>query len=1049
MKRAKKRKDRYSKNSTPLKTKTLSEKLMEMKSARINLPLLLIVLVAIGALSAIGWQRIRIDTDITSSLPQRDPVIKDALHLFSNHPLQDQLTIDVGLDRKDPDLLVECGQAVEQALRESGLFKSVGMEAVAKGLPELMETVVKRLPVLFTAKDLESQVRPLITPEKIALRMEAVRKSLLQMDGIGQAGAIAQDPLGLKDLVLHRLLYLAPTPNARIYKGHLLSSDGRHLLVTAVPNGSGTDTNLARKLEQAVAQVAEKVRLAFEPHGAKVTLTPVGAYRAALDNEVIVRKDVQYALWLTTLGVALLLLLSFPRPLIGLLSMLPAMAGTVAALFVMTFIYKSISAMVLGFGGAIISITVDHGVAYFLFMDRPGGACGKEAAAEVRSASLLATLTTVGAFGILIFSGFPVFGQLGLFAALGHFFSFLFIQLIFPHVFQSLPASRECRRPLPMVAERLFSFGSKGAVAALVFLIAMAFFAKPDFNVNLSKMNTESQDTQAAEQTMLNVWGNIFGKVYFMAEAPSLDALQAKGDKLLSLLETDSRPAVLKEAFLPSMVFPGPQRSGENLAAWKRFWNPERIAKLRAELQEAGSQVGFTAEAFDPFLGSLADSVSGMGPQAIPAEDFALLGISAGQGSKPWRQVSSLVLPNGYPGEQFFARYSPLADIFEPELFAHRLGELISGTFVKLLVTIVPVVALIVLISFLDLYLSLIALIPVLFAMVCTLGTLHLLGLPLDIPALVLTIIILSEGLDFSLYVVTAYQRYGRASHPYFPLIRSSVLVNSSSTMIAFGVLALARHTLLKSAGITSLLAISYSTIGVFLILPPLLKRLFEKPVPSVVQSGDTFGRVLARYRRMKVYARMFARFKLRLDPMFSELPGVVRFAGLPKNLIDIGTGYGVPACWLAETYPTARIYGIEPEPERAWVASRALGAGDRVIQGRAPDLPPVPEGADGAFMLDMMHFLSDAEFTLTLERLHARLAAGAPLTIRAVMVPQRRKGWYWWIDGLKNKLNGNETHWRSAERIQSLLTQCGYRVVNTAPSGRNGDMLWVCAVRA
>jgi hypothetical protein len=98
--------------------------------------------------------------------------------------------------------------------------------------------------------------------------------------------------------------------------------------------------------------------------------------------------------------------------------------------------------------------------------------------------------------------------------------------------------------------------------------------------------------------------------------------------------------------------------------------------------------------------------------------------------------------------------------------------------------------------------------------------------------------------------------------------------------------------------------------------------------------------------------------------------------------------------------------------------------------------------------MLDMMHFLSDSQLTLTLRRLHANLVSGASLTIRAVMVPKRRMRWYWWIDGLRNKLSGVETHSRSAERIQSVLTQCGYEVINMAPSGAKGDMLWLCAVR-
>ena len=55
--------------------------------------------------------------------------------------------------------------------------------------------------------------------------------------------------------------------------------------------------------------------------------TPMGAYRIALDNELIVRKDVRNAILFATLGIVLLLIFTFPRPYLGLLSLLPAIAG--------------------------------------------------------------------------------------------------------------------------------------------------------------------------------------------------------------------------------------------------------------------------------------------------------------------------------------------------------------------------------------------------------------------------------------------------------------------------------------------------------------------------------------------------------------------------------------------------------------------------------------------------------------------------------------------------------------------------------------------------
>lgn len=1016
-----------------------------MKPVRTNFLLLIAVLIVAAGLFAIGWHRIRIDTDIVSSLPQHDPVIRDAVYVFKHHPFQDQVTIDVGLGENDPEQLAACGHAVEAALRASGLFRRVGMADISQGVPQLVQSVAARLPLLFTDGELQTHVAPLLTPGRIEQRVDQLRQSLLQMDGIGQARIMAQDPLGLKDLVLAKLLFLAPSQTARIYQGQLISADGGHLLVTAVPDAPGTDTAAARRLAAFMTRLSDDIRRRFADQGLEVTLTPVGAYRAALDNEDIVRGDINLALIFSSVGIAVLLLVAFPRPLIGLLSLLPAVVGTLTAFFVFTLLRPAISIMVLGFGGAIIAITVDQGIAYLLFLDRPSRTFGRQASHEVWAIGLLAVLTTVGAFSALMLSDFSVFQQLGLFSALGICFSFLFVHWIFPHIFPSVAASRERYLPLPRVADGLFSLGRGGAFAALVLFVALFFFARPQFNTDLSAMNTVSRDTRRAEQVLTTVWGDIFNKVFIMTEADSLADLQAKNDQLLAMMSADHHGDLLCGAFLPSMVFPGNDRGAANLAAWQTFWRPDRIESVARDLGAAAEAAGFTADAFDPFLNLLRQP--GNLPVSAPIPDalMGLLGIAKDQDRGQWRQFANLSLPSGYSGRQFYDRYGDLARIFDPALFSRQLGHLMFTTFAKLLAYVGPAVVLMLLIFFLDLPLTLISLAPVVFALVCSLGTLNLMGRPLDIPALMLAVIVLGMGIDYALFLVRAYQRYGRADHPAFTLIRSAVVMAAASTLIGFGVLAMARHTLLRSAGVSLSLGIGYAAVGAFLILPPLLKRYFESPRPPLPAATDIFRRVTARYGRMEPHPRMFARFKQRLDPMFAELPEMVSFAAPPRHLVDVGTGFGVPACRLAETYPGVHIYGIEPDADRVRVAARALGQDGTVIRGGAPDLPPAPPGADGAFMLDMMHYLDDDQLTLTLNRLHQRLAGHAPLVIRAVMSPGQGRSCYWWVDQFSNRLKGMATFFRSTGQIESLVTRCGFRVEKIAPSGNRGDLVWFC----
>ena len=128
----------------------------------------------------------------------------------------------------------------------------------------------------------------------------------------------------------------------------------------------------------------------------------------------------------STVAVALLLLGAFPRPLIGLLALLPAFAGTMFAVFVYSLFNRSISLLAVGFGGAIVSFTVDYGIAYLLFLDRPHETRGFEASREVWSLGLIAMLTTAVSFAALSLSGFPALAEIGLFQRPGRCFYLYF-----------------------------------------------------------------------------------------------------------------------------------------------------------------------------------------------------------------------------------------------------------------------------------------------------------------------------------------------------------------------------------------------------------------------------------------------------------------------------------------------------------------------------------------------------------------------------------------------------------------------------------------------
>lgn len=1005
-----------------------------------------LALIAVMIVFAVGWARLRIEADILAFMPQTDPVISDALHIFRNHPIQDQMIVDVGIAADDTDLLLASGRRVEEALRQSGLFKRVGMRQFETLMPELAFHVLQRLPFLFSAEELEAKVRPLLEPQAVKDKLVRARGALMGLEGIGQEEFLAKDPLGLRDIVMARLIHLAPTREARIQGGQILSVDGRHLLVVAESDGSGTDTAFARKVADLIETVDGQLNQDLRKRDVRVVLTPMGAYRIALDNELIVRRDVHRAILFATAGIVLLLVFTFPRPLLGLLSLLPAFAGASMALAVLSLLHETVALMVLGFGGALISISVDHGIAYLLFLDRPHQTYGRDASREVRAVGLIAALTTIGAFATLALSGFPILVQLGQFTALGIAFSFLFVHTVYPVIFTTMPAATGRKLPLQNLVNACARAGKKGALAAAAVAAIMLAFAKPEFNVDVGAMNTVSAGTRAAEAEIAGTWSLDENRLYLMIEAADLGGLQEKIDRMMALVEQEIHAGYLAAGFLPSMVFPGETLQRRNVAAWKGFWDTNRVGALKKTLLEAGAALDFSDEAFAPFFRSISAGYGNFEPQPMPPDFFALMGVVAGTQGKPWRQVSALSTGPNYDSTRFFAAVRQEGRLFDPALFANRLGGLLFATFVKMLAIIGLTVTILLFLFFVDLSLTLIALLPVIFAMICTLGTLKLIGHPLDIPGLMLGIVVFGMGIDYSLFWVRSFQRYGDPSHPHFGLIRSAVFLASASTLIGFGMMATAQHSLLRSAGITSLLGIGYSLLGTFLILPPVLARRLQVQQHPEAPPAGVRERVLRRYVRMDACPRLFARFKLHFDPMFKELPGILDHRGDIRTIIDIGCGFGVPACWMLERFEEAVIYGIDPDPERVQVAARAVGARGVISKGAAPDLPSAVPQAQLAMMLDMIHYLSDQELSFTLNKIRDRLLPSGYLLLRAPLVPQRPRPWAWWFENARLKLLRIPATYRSPEAIGSALSGAGFEIEYTGLSGADGDMTWFFA---
>ncbi|MGD0021546.1 MAG: methyltransferase domain-containing protein, partial [Smithellaceae bacterium] len=650
---------------------------------------------------------------------------------------------------------------------------------------------------------------------------------------------------------------------------------------------------------------------------------------------------------------------------------------------------------------------------------------------------------------LLLISDFKILAEIGVFSALGVTFAFLFVLIIFPKIFPSMPPANRQSNPLLMHTLQKVAAPAKWKLLVMVvFGVVMLFFAHPEFDANINAMNSVSKETIDAEKTLQNTWGDFSGKCYIFLQAPSIAQLQQKNDQLMPILAVDIQKEKLSSVFLPSLLFPSPEVSQKNMEAWQAFWSKERLAKLKHDMAVAARENGFVPSAFEPFWKIINNKNVHSGE--IPEKYFELFGIT--KGPAEYTQLSLITTGKNYDAEDLTSRltHQRLAKIFDVGLFNNRLGNFLKSIFIQIaLITGIGIV-IIVFVFYLDWLLSLAVLAPITFALVATLGTLQIIGHPLDIPSIMLWIVIMGMGINYSIYYACFYQRYRDEKHPAMDIVKLAMFLASFTTLVGFGVLAIAKHNLLRSIGLTSLLGIGYSIIGAYFILPILVKKIyapFNFPSrPLEIGSKEHWKRALLRYRHLEAYPRLFARFKIMIDPMFKELD---KYVQNPRRIIDIGCGYGIPAVWLLEIYPSAQVYGLEPNEIRVLIASCAIGARGSVEIGRAPDLPEVEGAVDYVMMLDMLHLINDEELRLVLRRIYNKLEVGGTLLIRATIPSDKKIPWKRWMEATRLKLTNTPERFRAEKEIAGFMTAADFTVKVFASPKPGVEEKWFVAKKA
>jgi predicted exporter len=756
------------------------------------------------------FSNVNLQEDIRSMLPDDRSEAALDFHLLQQAPFTRKVIINLsrGRDTGSGELL-EAVDRLAEAMRPP-FFAKVVTGPSGPNIWQLFFWLMDKQPNLATEQDRKKILHEL-TAVGVQGKLEEMYARLLSPEGSALKGLFRADPLALRHIGLEKIQFMNIIPRMRLEDNHFISTDTKNALIIADTPVKITDTRQARQLlghfQDLVAAVV--------PRDIEVSL--ISGHRYTLANTDTIKRDVLIILTCSSFAMLAIFLL-FLRTWGGLFVYLVPVSVLCIAAAGVSLIYETVSVVTIGFGAVLLGISVDFALhVYFAIRHTSSNPSG--AVAQVSRPVLFCGMTTLGAFGVLLFSSLPCQRQLAIFSLIGIGASMILSLITLPHLVRFKNKAIEFTKS---DSGKSFKLASKWIVGAwLVLLVICAWQgSKLRFDGDLRSINLVPEEIHAAETKLRQTWGNFRGNAVIFADGLDLQSALETNERLFNYLSPEI-PAGKMVSLAPLLPSLGTQRL--NRSRWNEFWSEKKELARRLLVQE-GKVFGFSARAFEPFFKRLSEP-----SPPITAENLRKSGlveivdaliVSADD------RVKVLTLVPDVP------KVAALMDRGDKTLsgvrfvsqsrFSRIISRAIGEDFKKFITKASVVVCLLLGLLFRNIKKALLALVPVVSGLLFMFGVMGGLGIGFNLFNVVAAILIIGLGVDYGILVVCKISE--GSNHA----TEKAVFVSGLTTVAGFGALVMARHPALHSIGVTVLLGIAAAIPSALFVIPALYQKKYE-----------------------------------------------------------------------------------------------------------------------------------------------------------------------------------------------------------------------------
>lgn len=790
-------------------------------------------ILAVVAIAGFFASRLDVQEDLSKVMPSDEKINKMNL-VFRNSKFADKMVFNIYLSDStiaaDPDKLVDfCEEMVEGlSSLQPDYISEINHKVSDEMMGEVYNTFYENIPFFLDENDYK-KIEENIQRENLDSAFARNYKTLMSPASVVLKQFIVKDPVGISFLGLKKLQDLQVEDNYELYNGYVMTKDHRNLLFFISPAHSNNETAangvMIDKMEGLIDSLSTL-------HKGEVNADYFGAVAMSAANAKRIKSDLALTVTIAILILVVFISMFFRRAEIVFLIFLPVIIGGLISLAIVYFIKPDVSAIALGMGSVLLGITIDYSLHIFTHFKSTGSA--KSVIKDLTTPLLLSSLITASSFGCLMFVKSEALQDLGLFAGISVVNAVLIGLIVLPHLLKR-KANEQNTGHVPHAGGLSFIYKytsyrfdkNKYLIAAIVIITFVCSYTYKNvtFETDMLKMNYVSEKLYNAQKNLDKISTISLKSVYLISSSDNLEDALAKNEALMPQINALKEKGVVKSFSTATPLLLTKAEQKRRIDRWNAFWTPEKISKLKADINDIAPKYKFRTEAFGSFYTFLTKNYEVVSLEAMENLKKLFLNDFVTE-NKEMSTIVTLLKVEEEDKPQVYSSFTESANltILDKKYLTDKFISILNEDFNMLEVMSLLLVLVILIISYGRIELGLISFLPMCLSWLWTLGLMGIFGIKFNIINIIISTFILGLGIDYSIFIMSGLLEEYKTNAEHLNSYKTSIFLSAFTSIVGIGVLILAEHPALKSIAFLSIIGM-FSVILISYTVQPLLFR--------------------------------------------------------------------------------------------------------------------------------------------------------------------------------------------------------------------------------